>query len=118
MVNISDTRELGNLLGTSLKSANDYKADFVESEYNADITLASLATVRVTGSWYIYKKLLGDESFVIDHPVYGELDSSILEIDGGYGDVDPLPSYFPLSFPILLGSSTLVASVLFSSGTL
>jgi hypothetical protein len=113
-----DLLDLGKYLGTALQSTNQYKDNFIETEEVTDITLAAIETINLTGSWTIYKLNLGDNSFVLDHPVYGYLDSSTLALDGGYGDATYNPEYFPLTFPILFDNSVLAASELHSSGFL
>lgn len=84
--------DLGNILGSSMRSASDYKQDFVETEGVTDIQLSMLESVKVTGSVYVYLNYLATSSFVIDHPVYGDVDSSTLSIDGDYasGSTDVL----------------------------
>lgn len=46
-----------------------------------------------------YKLIFADDSFIIDHPIQGEIDSSVYKIDGGYRN--PAEVHFDLSYPIL-----------------
>ncbi len=106
-----DSIELGRIIGTGLQNANQYKDDFVESEEVTDINLTTLESINLSGSYFVYKNPMSTTSFVLDHPVYGELDSSTLLIDGGYAEGT---ATFPITFPI-----TFIGGVeLFSSGTL
>jgi len=44
-------------------------------------------------------------SFILDHVVYGELDSTILELDGGYAQIAAQPE-FPWTFPATFQDGT------------
>lgn len=83
MVNF-DTQELGRLIGGNLKSATDYKQDFIETEEVSDLQLFSLETVNVSGSYFITSLLLSSDAFYLNHPVYGMLDDENLLMDGTY----------------------------------
>ena len=87
---------LGNILGQNIKNTDEYKQDMAETGDINFITFAPLHTINVTGTYVVTKYLLTTDSFVLDHPVYGELDSSVLKLDGGY----LVNITFPLSFPI------------------
>ena len=112
-----DGQELASILGSNMKSAADYKESFVTTENSSNLQFVNIDTIEVTGSYYVYKKNLKSDSFVLDHPVYGELDSSILIIDGGYAVTQTASSTFPLSFPIIF-TITVAGSSLVSSGLL
>jgi len=53
-------------------------------------------SVSMSGVVTGYKLLWKEDSFVIDHPVRGEIDSDYYKIDGGY--IDDVP--FDLTYPI------------------
>lgn len=83
MVNL-DARELGKIIGQGLKQANSYREDFVETEEATDILLANLESIRLSGLWVVSSLIVASDSFVLDHPVKGALDSSVYKLDGGY----------------------------------
>lgn len=83
MVNLQ-AHELGKVIGSGLKQANSYKEDFIETEETTDILLANLDTIKITGIWVISSLIVASDSFVLDHPVRGYIDSSIYKLDGGY----------------------------------
>jgi len=50
---------------------------------NQDVVFAQESSTNLlTGT--IIKKIIAIDSFVLDHPVYGDIDSTILKLDGGY----------------------------------
>lgn len=53
----------------------------------------------VTGTKYTYAL----DSFIIDHPVLGDIDSSTLNIDGGYNTNELT---IPVTMPITLGTAS------------
>lgn len=97
---------LGNLLGQSISESQDYKQDMAETGDINFITFAPLETINVTGSYIVTKYLLDSTSFVLDHPVYGYIDSPTLKIDGGY----LINITFPLTFPINFSGGIIIVS--------
>lgn len=51
---------------------------------NAQLGVYYSESVVVHGQVRFYKKVYPTTSFIIDHPVYGDIDSSTLALDGGY----------------------------------
>jgi hypothetical protein len=76
--------ELGQTIGKGLSGASQYKQDFVETEDITSLNLVAINTAQVVGSYFIYVKNLGTSAFVIDHPVYGNINSASLHIDGNF----------------------------------
>lgn len=87
------SKELGSVIGSSLKQASDYKESFVEIGQLDGVNLVNIQEVPVRHRMRIRKKLLATDSFVPDHPVYGYLDSPTLILDGGY-TTDYLTTFF------------------------
>lgn len=81
---LNATSEIASVIG-GLASKNDSVSSNISpddvfgllNQLNTDFLQGS-GSVTVTGLGY------GSTSFVLDHPVYGELDSSTLSLDGGY----------------------------------
>ena len=76
--------EVGKILGQNISDTNNYKQGFEETEQLNDLNLASLETINVQGTWFIRAYNLGTSAFVIDHPVYGNINSATLHIDGNF----------------------------------
>ncbi len=56
----------------------------------------------------VIKHTYEEDSFIIDHPTLGDLDSSVLMIDGGYAATE---TAFPLTYPITLGEGELIFNI-------
>lgn len=69
-----NSKEVADILGGTLKNASNYKETFVETEEFANLQLVNISPINVTGSAYLYARTLATSSFVLDHPVYGNLD--------------------------------------------
>lgn len=83
MVNF-DAVQLGKVLGGNITKTEGYRDDFIENEEFNDLLLGFLGRVIVTGKLVVTAWYYAEDSFVLDHPVLGEIDSSVLKIDGGY----------------------------------
>lgn len=68
------TNELGRILGTSIKSASNYKESFIPTENNPDLQLVHLNNVDVSGYYNVITKYASGSAFIIDHPIYGAID--------------------------------------------
>jgi hypothetical protein len=77
-------KDLGEAIGGSLASANEYKQDFFGSEEASDLDIGFLDSVNLSSSLIICEQAIGSH-FTLDHPVNGILDSAVLELDTGLG---------------------------------
>ena len=93
---LDSTKELGRIIGESTNSQEDIKTNLSPDEEAGSLVIKNTENIKVTGQVTITKKVYDEASFIIDHPVQGELDSSTLKIDGGYNEGNT----FPLEFPI------------------
>lgn len=82
----NSVQELGMILGKSIKEQSQIKENLNPDEFDSQLGLFTAEQVVVELSSNIENKCYAENSFVIDHPVYGELDSTTLQIDGGYGN--------------------------------
>jgi hypothetical protein len=76
--------KLGNALGNTSKTLSNTKQDYIESDDSGDLNIVALENIKVHDCILISKNTLGTGSFVLDHPIYSDLDSSILSLDGDY----------------------------------
>jgi hypothetical protein len=95
-------------------TANDQetiKQNISGDDTEALLQLQSSEGVLITGTLIATKYTYATDSFILDHPVYGYLDSTYLKIDGNYAQQE---APFPLTFPVTLGiSSELLYSTTF-----
>ena len=79
-----ETRRLADKIAGLSREQSDIKDNISPEAVDAALNLFARLPVRVRGHITLTKKFFPEDSFVIDHPVYGEIDSSVLKIDGGY----------------------------------
>ena len=94
---LSNSEELGRAIATSLNNSEQIKQDAIPAEIINSMLIAPIDRLKVTLSVVGTKLSYDPTSFILDHPVYGELDSSTLELDGGYL-VSETGSQFDLTF--------------------
>ncbi len=56
----------------------------------AGMQVVNNETLSIGGILTVNKKILGTDSFVIDHKVLGNINSSVLKLDGGYSSTTEL----------------------------
>lgn len=99
---LGEAEELATYIGNISSEQDNIKENAFAEEAINSFLLAPFETVKVSALLVVTKRTYGTTSFIIDHPVYGELDSSILELDGGYSgsEAQEFPATFPWSFEI------------------
>jgi hypothetical protein len=79
-----DAIQLGLVLGKNVQTVNDLNQTVFESENVSDLNIVGLNSVELSTSIICTKSTYPSDSFILDHPVYGILDSAVLKLDGGY----------------------------------
>jgi hypothetical protein len=77
-------QEIGMLLGKKSREQSQIKENLNPDEFDSQLVNFNQFSVTAGGTAIGTKKVYATNAFVLDHPVYGELDSLTLEIDGGY----------------------------------
>ena len=80
---LDSTSQIAQVINNIVNEQETIKESYAD-EGNINFLLSPFERVIATGVINIYRKPYPTTSFILDHPVYGELDSSILELDGGY----------------------------------
>lgn len=102
--------QIGNAIANIAKSVNTIKEDALVDETDGTYLVGAVETLKLNVTMYAWRRNYSTTSFVIDHPVYGDIDSSVLYIDGDYQyDANEFPLEFPISWNELVGS-TLIGS--------
>ncbi len=102
-MSLDPVKELARNLATTANEQESVKQNLSGDDTEALLQLQSNEKIVMSGSFLATKYTYATDSFIIDHPVYGELDSSVLLLDGNYAQEEAL---FPLTFPISFGIST------------
>ena len=78
------SQELGKLIGSAISSQSNIKNDLVADDVSGAIGTQASGSIILPTDCTVASLLIATDSFVLDHPVYGELDSAVLKLDGGY----------------------------------
>ena len=81
---LSSAEELGRFLADVSNNQLILKEELVPNEVFQSIIISPWERVLLLERVPSRKIFYGSNSFILDHPVYGELDSSVLWLDGGY----------------------------------
>ena len=81
---MDSARELGMALGKMSQSQSDLKAGAFGDEDDGLLNFVLNKKLVMTGTATLTSYLYATNSFIPGHPVYGELDSPVLLLDGGY----------------------------------
>lgn len=79
-------KKLAGRIASLSEEQSEIKDNISPEEPGAALNLFFRNDIRVTGQVTLTKKVHSGTSFVLDHPVYGELDSAVLALDGGYDE--------------------------------
>ena len=101
------SKEVGSILAGLARDNQSIRESAIYDEADNDYLVTSIDSAQLTTTVYVIKQNYPTTSFIIDHPVYGDIDSSILEIDGGYasGGGNQFPLTFPIIWEVIEGSS-------------
>ena len=75
---LSAAEELGKLIANNINDTQAIKNDVLPDETDQSLNLVPKERMRVTLAQSTIIRYYPTDSFILDHPVYGELDSSTL----------------------------------------
>ena len=79
--------ELGQMLGNLAKGQSDLQSNAFGDEGEGLLNLSTNESLVMTGTLTATAYYYSATSFVIDHPVYGNINSATLAMDGDYDTV-------------------------------
>jgi len=82
-------QELGKLLGQRSKEQSQIKENLSPDEFASQLVIFNQVEMVTEVGFTADGQCYDTNSFVIDHPVYGDIDSATLLIDGGYTACPP-----------------------------
>jgi hypothetical protein len=97
----SAAEQVGTIIAGLVNGQNDIKENALPDEITQSILLSPQDGFEFTVEVNVYTHNYSSTAFILDHPVYGILDSSTLQLDGGYQSVIgfSLPVSMPVTFP-------------------
>ena len=91
--------QLADVIGGQSQSIDSLKENISAEVTGAQEQIVVGASIAHTGTLTVNMLTIATDSFVLDHPVYGEVDSPVLHIDGGYtGSNMTIPVTVPIEF--------------------
>jgi len=81
---VSNISKLGNVINGIASEQDSIKENLSPDDSETQEQLVMFEKFIITGDVTLNKLEYADDSFVIDHPVYGDIDSTTLLIDGGW----------------------------------
>lgn len=81
---MNGAQELGQIIGKMSQSQSDFKNDSFGDDEEGLLDIGVNEFLVTTGSLALNGYLYATDSFVLDHPVYGDLNNPVLKLDGGY----------------------------------
>ncbi len=93
---MSAERDLGILLGGMISEQSSIKSNLSGDDPEQQLLIGGSEAIVLSGELSVNKLVIGTSTFVVDHPVYGNIDSSVLVIDGDYDSVEY--GWYTLSF--------------------
>lgn len=97
-----DAKDVGKTLGKISQGQAKLQENVYPDDPDAQLLLQIEEAISLSAQGTLAGYLYPTDSFIVDHSVYGEVDSPILQIDGGY----LVESQFPLTFPISFATVT------------
>lgn len=85
---LSNTAQLGQVIGQIASEQEVIKENISPEETSGDDQFFMFENIKINVTVTATKYVYPTDSFIIDHPVYGDIDSAVLLIDGGYDTGD------------------------------
>ena len=98
-MSLDSISQLGEIIGGSISEQDQIKDNIRADSAEAIDSIGFSETIVLSGTLTGVAKQYATDSFIIDHVVYGELDSTVLKLDGGHsllGNVNGTVGYWPL----------------------
>ena len=81
---LNSTQQMGKLIGNTVKQQDSVKENIAPEEVLPQEQIYNNEFMNHLESGVVNQATYPTDSFIIDHPIYGDIDSSVLRIDGGY----------------------------------
>ena len=86
-MSLDNASQLGKTIGQSIQEQEEtVKRNITPDEESGLLQIQNREDIVIDERLTANKLIYATNSFIMDHPVYGDIDSSILYIDGGYAD--------------------------------
>lgn len=110
----SSVDKLGSMLGGMSRGQNELNQNISSDDAGQAFNFEFSVPIALKGTVLGKQLNLATDSFVLDHPVYGDLDNSSLILDGGYAESIGANFTFPGTFPMTFSGGTTGTSIAFT----
>jgi hypothetical protein len=76
--------DLGKAIAGIANRLSTVESNIYPDDPSAQLQLILSEGLALNENGFVYVKVYSSNSFILDHPVYGNIDSSVLQLDGGY----------------------------------
>ena len=83
-MSLNTDQQLGEAIGKGLAQQESIADNLSPNDDSAQLNLFFFEGLRLGGKLVATKLTYATDSFIIDNPVLGEIDSPVYKIDGGY----------------------------------
>ena len=98
-MSLTEESKVGAIIGKLSTNQDEIKQNLSPDQANAQEQFFMTEPVIIRGIMTANALIYSNTSFILDHPVYGELDSAVLKLDGGYDEgVLVMPVTMPITF--------------------
>lgn len=91
-MSLDTASQLGQMLGSIINQQSNLQNNLSPDDPNGQFGLYAFEDEGVSDAFTLNLRTIATDSFVLDHPVYCVLDSSVLNLDGGYSATQTLTS--------------------------
>lgn len=88
-MSLDSVSTIGEAIGSLSKEQDRIKENLSADDAEDLFQVVTIEFLRLGGSVTLNKLMYPTNSFILDHVVYGELDSATLQLDGGYDTGHP-----------------------------
>lgn len=83
-MSLSSASQLGSIIGNMSSNQSDIASQISPDDANDSLLIQNSAAVLLSQTVTVSSRTVRTDSFILDHVVYGALDSATLRLDGGY----------------------------------
>jgi hypothetical protein len=83
-MSLDESDKLGSLIGGIIRTQDEIKSSITPNDPSESFQIISKEQLELSGTMVVNALTISTDSFVLNHSVYGNLNSAVLKLDGGY----------------------------------
>jgi hypothetical protein len=93
-MSLDEADKLGSLIGGIIRTQDEIKSSITPNDPSESFQIISNEQIELSGTMILNSLTIATDSFVLNHVVYGNLNSAVFKLDGGYGAIEPCEEAF------------------------